>query len=63
MAVMCVVFLVCHKSAAQTFGEVRMIKKKKKENFVGCVVLERKALTQKQKQSKIKKKNKKPGNV
>lgn len=39
------------------------MRKKKKENFVGCVVLERKALTQKQKQSKIKKKNKKPGNV
>lgn len=57
------VFIVCQKSAAQTVGEGRMRKKKKKENFVGCVVLERKALTQKQKQSKIKKKNKKPGNV
>lgn len=51
------VFIVCQKSAAQTVGEGRM-RKKKKENFVGCVVLERKALTQKQKQSKIKKKTK-----
>lgn len=54
---MCGIYSLPEKCRPNCWGR-KNEKKKKKENFVGCVVLERKALTQKQKQSKIKKKKK-----